>query len=102
MNVKSYHFYFFILKFIIIVFIGLISLKIITIENIHKDIIINTIDSVFKLSVGLFLIIFFSNNWNCNFINTCDRALLILTGFILILLADFKLVYKNIVDLTKK
>ena len=99
---KGYHFYFFILKFIIILFIGLISLKIVTLNNIHKDIIINIIDSVFKLSIGLFLIIFFSNNWNCNFINICDRSLLILSGFILILLADFKRVYTNIVDLIKK
>jgi len=102
MNIKSYHFFFFIFKFIIILFIGLISLKIITIENIHKDIIINIIDSVFKLSIGLFLIIFFSNNWNCDFISTCDRSLLILSGFILILLADFKSVYKNIKDLVTR
>ncbi len=101
MNIKSYHYYFFIIKFLIIICIGFLSMKIIRIENKNKDIIINIIDSVFKLSIGLFLIIFFSNNWNCSFISICDRSLLILSGFILILLADFKKFYNNIILFNK-
>jgi len=98
MNVQKYHFYFFILKFIIILFFGLISMKIIEVQNNNKRHIIEFIDVLFKLSIGLFLIIFFSNN-NCNILNIYDRVLLILAGFILILLADFKLVYRNTVEL---
>jgi len=101
MNIKSYHYYFFIIKFLIIICIGFLSMKIIKIEDKDKDIIINIIDSIFKLSIGLFLIIFFSSNWKCNYISICDRSLLILSGFILILLADFKKFYDNIILFNK-
>ena len=95
---KPYHFYFFILKFIIILLIILFSLKLIKISDANKNIIIEIIDSVFKLSIGLFIILFFSNS-NSNILNDCDRILLILSGFILILLINFISVYKNIVHL---
>jgi hypothetical protein len=81
---KAYHLYFYILKFIILLFIALMSLKIIPIKN--KLFII--IDFIFKLSLGLFIIIFFSKN-HYDKISKYDRILIILSGFILILLIDY-------------
>lgn len=101
MIAQNYHFYFFILKFIIIFVIGIMSLKLIEVNNDNKKKIIAFIDGLFKLSIGLFLILFFSNN-NCNILNIYDRVLLVLSGFVLILLADLKLVYENIVELFGK
>lgn len=81
---KAYHLYFYILKFIILLFIALMSLKIIPVKN--KLFII--IDFIFKLSLGLFIIIFFSTN-NYDKLTKYDRILIILSGFILILLIDY-------------
>jgi len=81
---KVYHIYFFLLKFLILLFIALISLKIITVRN--KIFII--MDSIFKFSLGLFIIIFFSMNDGIN-ISKEDRILIIISGFILILLIDY-------------
>ena len=81
---KAYHIYFFILKFIILLLILLISLKIIKIKNK----IFMVIDSIFKFSLGLFIIIFFSTN-NFDKISKEDRVLIILSGFILIILIDY-------------
>lgn len=62
----------------------MMSLKIIKVNN--KIYIL--IDSIFKISVGLFIIIFFSTNKNL-IIDNHDRILIILSGFILILLVDY-------------
>ena len=81
---KSYHLYFYILKFSILLIISLMSLKIIPINNK----IFLLIDSIFKLSLGLFIIIFFSNK-KCVELDHHDRVLIILSGFILIILIDY-------------
>ena len=62
----------------------MMSLKIIKVNN--KIYII--IDLIFKLSLGFFIIIFFSINKNLN-IDNHDRILIILSGFVLILLIDY-------------
>lgn len=80
---KSYHLYFYILKFLILVLIALMSLKIIPVKNKISII----IDFIFKLSFGIFIIAFFSTNNNK--LNRDDRILIILSGFILILLIDY-------------
>jgi len=80
---KGYHLFFYILKFIILSLIILISLKIIPIRN--KIFIL--IDFIFKISLGLFIIIFFSSNTNN--LNKHDRILFIISGFVLILLIDY-------------
>lgn len=81
---KLYHIYFFLLKLFILLMIALISLKIIKIKT--KLFIL--IDFIFKLSLGIFIIIYFSTN---NFIKLSkeDRILFVLSGFILILLIDY-------------
>lgn len=81
---KLYHMYFFLLKLIILLIIALISLKIIKVKN--KFFIL--IDFIFKLSLGIFIIIYFSSN---NFVKLTkeDRILFVLSGLILILLIDY-------------
>jgi hypothetical protein len=81
---ENYHIYFYGLKLLILTLIALMSLKIITV----KTKIFILIDSLFKLSLGLFIIIFFLKNNNIK-INEHDRILIILSGFILILLIDY-------------
>jgi len=81
---KNYHIYFYILKLSILLLIILMSLKIITIKT--KLFII--IDSIFKLSFGIFIIIFFLKN-NSVKLEQYDKILIILSGFILILLIDY-------------
>ena len=78
---KNYHIYFYILKLSILLLIILMSLKVITIKT--KLFII--IDSIFKLSLGLFIIFFFLKNNRIN-LEEYDKILIILSGFILILL----------------
>jgi hypothetical protein len=81
---KSYHYYFYFLKFIILLLIALVSLKIIPIRNkIHV-----IIDSIFKFSLGIFIILFFSN-FKGNNLDKHDRIIIILSGFVLILLIDY-------------
>jgi hypothetical protein len=60
------------------------SLKIIPVKN--KIFII--IDFIFKISLGLFIIIFFLKSKNDN-LYVHDRLLFIMSGFILILLIDY-------------
>ena len=81
---KLYHMYFFLLKLFILLTIVLISLKIIKVKN--KFLII--IDFIFKLSLGIFIIIYFSSN-NFNKLTKEDRILFVLSGLILILLIDY-------------
>lgn len=87
---KSYHLYFYIIKITLLIIIALISLKIIPVKNKLYTL----IEFVFKLSFGLFIIIFFTINNNLN-INQEDKVLIILCGFILILLID----YIHIIDI---
>lgn len=81
---KAYHIYFYLLKLIILILVALISLKIIPTRNNFFII----IDSIFKLSLGLFIIIFFSTT-NIDKLLKEDRILIVLSGFILILLIDY-------------
>lgn len=81
---KNYHFYFYSLKLIILLLLALVSLKIIPLKN--KIYVL--IDTVFKFSLGIFIIFFFSSNKNIQ-LNIHDRILIILSGFILILLIDY-------------
>jgi hypothetical protein len=81
---KNYHIYFYGLKLLVLTLIALMSLKIITV----KTKIFILIDTLFKLSLGIFIIIFFLKN-NSIKINEDDRILIILSGFILILLIDY-------------
>ena len=88
---KAYQIYFFTLKFIILFFIILKVLKIIPDEP--KIFII--IDLVFKVSLGLFLIIFFAKH-KVSCIDPEDRLLIIVCGFILLLIIDYKRVINKI------
>jgi len=81
---KVYQFYFFFLQIVIFIFITMISLKIIPV----KDNILTLLDFVFKISIGLFIIIFFSENKFEN-LSHKDRIIIIISGFILILLVDY-------------
>lgn len=81
---KHYHIFFFILKFIILLLISLISLKIIPL----KTKIYILIDFIFKVSFSIFIIVFFTMNKYDNLKND-DRILIILSGFILLLLIDY-------------
>jgi hypothetical protein len=118
---KTYHLFFFILEIIILIVIGLISLKYFInnsegnknntennseeenyVKNSKVNNIVNNtmqnndvknkilliIDSVFKFSFGLFLIIFFLNNKIKN-VNSYDKVIFIVSGFILLLLIDY-------------
>lgn len=81
---KDYHIYFYVLKFTILVLIALISLKIIPIKN--KIFIL--IDFVFKVSLSVFIIIFFSTK-KFDGLENHDRLIIILSGFILLILIDY-------------
>ena len=95
---KGYHLYFYLLKILILIFIGLISLKIINVKNKYYII----IESIFKFSLGLFIIIYFSMNKNNNIIlPKHDRIIIILSGFILILLVDYKNIINDCIISTK-
>jgi hypothetical protein len=81
---KGYHIYFYFLKIIILIIFAMMSLKIIPINNNFTLI----IDSIFKFSIGFFIIIFFLNKKIDNF-NNHDKVIIILSGFMLILLIDY-------------
>ena len=68
------------------------SLKIIAINNKLNLL----VDSIFKISLGLFIIIFFSTNVDYT-LEKNDRIIIILSGFILILLVD----YIKVIDIIK-
>lgn len=81
---EIYHLYFITLKIFILLLLVLIGLKIIKVKN--KLLVL--IDFIFKFSLGIFIIIFFSANKALN-LNKEDRLLIILSGFILIILIDY-------------
>ena len=78
---KLYQIYLLLLEFIILIMIGLVSLKYFD----NKNQILLMIDSLFKFSIGLFLIIYFLNND----VNDNDKVIFIVSGFIMILLIDY-------------
>lgn len=80
---KVYHLYFYILKLVILILITLMLLKIIPLKG--KIFVI--IDTIFKFSLGLFIIIFFSTKKLD--IDKHDRMIIIISGFILVLLIDY-------------
>ena len=80
---EHYHYYFFLLKFLIIMSIALMALKIIPMHN--KLFIL--IDTVYKISLGLFIIIFFARTKLP--LDKHDRILIILSGLVLLLLIDY-------------
>ena len=87
---KQYHILFFLFKFFILCIVGMIALHVISVDQ-H---IMIFIDSLFKLSVGFFLIFFFSTNQTCQ-IDKYDRILFIFTGLILLLLIDYPYLYRK-------
>lgn len=90
---KGYQLYFYFLILFVLFSISFISLKMINTENNLKLF----IDTIFKLSIGLFIILFFLNKKN-NKVDKNDRVLIILLGFIILLLID----YVKIISLIKK
>lgn len=79
---KTYHIYFYFLKIILLFIICLISLKII---NIDSKIYI-LVHTIFKISLALFLILFFYiNNSAKKCLDIHDRILFIISGVILLL-----------------
>ena len=90
---KNYHYYFYILTIIIFIFIGYtVFTK--NIKKNRKEYIYRLIDFIFKLSFSIFIIIYFSKT-NIVGLNNDDRVLIIICGFVLILLID----YKKIIDI---
>jgi hypothetical protein len=80
---KAYQLYFYILIFCFLFIFLSISLKLININDNFKLI----IDSIFKFSIGVFIIIFFLNKKNK--IDNNDRILFILIGFIILLFINY-------------
>ena len=73
------------------------SLKIILI----KDKLFIIINFIFKLSFGIFIILFFTLNKSIK-IDKYDRLLIILSGFILIILIDYIQVINTVLNLDIK
>jgi len=79
---KTYHLYFYFLKIILLIIIGLTGLNVIK-KDSKIYILVHTI---FKISLALFLIFFFSiNNSAKECLNIHDRILFIIAGVILFL-----------------
>lgn len=93
---KGYQIYFYLLIFCILFIISAISLKFIDTNNNFKLI----IDSIFKFSIGIFIIIFFLNKKN-NKIDNNDKMLFILIGFIILLLINYIQLINIIIKKTK-
>ena len=80
---KSYHYFFYILKFIILIAILLTRVGLIPIDGKYYII----IESLFKFSLGIFIIIFFSNN-QLN-VERHDRVLFFISAIVLISMIDY-------------
>jgi len=80
---QPYHYFFFILKFIILIAILLMRFGLIPVNGKYYVI----IESLFKFSLGIFIIIFFSNN-ELN-IEKHDRVLFFIAGVVLISMIDY-------------
>ena len=88
---KGYQIYFFILKFIILIMLILGSLKIIPKDT--RFFIITEL--IFKVSLGLFLIIFFSTH-RIDGIDNENRIIIIVSGVVILLLIDYKKIINHI------
>ena len=80
---KSYHYFFYMLKIIILTLIVLIHFDVIYVNNKYYQL----IETVFKTALGFFIIIFFSEKH--------DKILIILSGFILILINNYSELIKE-------
>ncbi len=87
-----FHYYFFILK--VVVVIGLI-LMYTGIIKFNRPLFLIT-DTLYKFSLGLYLIYFFTNKNNFSNMNNHDRLLFIISGFILILTINYEEIYKMV------
>ncbi len=86
---KSYHYFFYMLKIIILSLIVLIHFDVIYVNNKYYHL----IETIFKTALGFFIIIFFSTH---NFgIEKHDKILIILSGFILILINNYSELIKE-------
>lgn len=90
---EPYHYYFFTLKFFIIVALILVALNFIKEEGP----IFLIIDTLFKMSLGIFIVYYFSKKVAQNSIDSHDRMLLMMSGIILLLTIDYKHTYQLIV-----
>jgi hypothetical protein len=80
---KPYHYFFYTLKFIILIALVLIRFGLIPVNGKYYII----IDSLFKFSLGIFIIIFFLNN-ELN-VERHDKILFFISGAVLILMIDY-------------
>lgn len=80
---QPYHYFFYILKFIILIAILLMRVGLIPVNGKYYVI----IESLFKFSLGIFIIIFFSNN-ELN-VEKHDRVLFFIAGIVLISMIDY-------------
>ena len=87
---KSYHYFFYILKLLILIAILLMRLGLVPINGKYYTI----IESLFKFSLGLFIIIYFSNK-NLN-VDRHDRILFYISGVVLIAIVNYKELYEAI------
>ncbi len=81
---KSYHYFFYILKLIILIAILLSRVGLIPVNGKYYII----IESLFKFSLGIFIIIYFSNK-NLD-VERHDRILFFISGVVLISMIDYK------------
>lgn len=87
---KSYHYFFYILKLLILIAILLMRLGLVPINGKYYTI----IESLFKFSLGLFIIIYFSNK-NLK-VERHDRILFYISGVVLIAMVNYKELYSAI------
>ena len=80
---QPYHYFFYILKFIILIAILLMRVGLIPVNGKYYVI----IESLFKFSLGIFIIIFFSNN-ELN-VEKHDRVLFFIAAVVLISMIDY-------------
>ena len=80
---KSYHYFFYILKLVILIAILLSRVGLIPVDGKYYII----IESIFKFSLGIFIIIYFSNK-DLN-VERHDRILFFISGVVLISMIDY-------------
>jgi len=92
---KTYHLYFYFLKIILLIILCLTSLNIIK-TNSKIYILVH---DIFRFSLSLFIILFFSINKSAKeCLDIHDRILFIIAGFILLLFSiESYMNYKNII-----
>ena len=90
---KYHHYYFYSIKVIVLFCILLLALKKIT--NANKFYIL--FDFIFRFSIGLFIIIYFTQNKKLN-INKHDKIIFIMAGFVILILIDYVKVINILFD----